>query len=314
MNPPRKPRIIDWIGCGAIALVGVALLGCSLFTRLRGITPEDELTLAEGVPEEVTVEIGEQGTAHLDFTVAGFRIKYSSTDPRYADVLAAVQSGQPVRAWVSTRQETLFPRKGWVPLYKLSTADGEALDYDSVAADMKGVARGFLIGGCVVLAVGLFALGACLRQHLKFRRLGGGPVPELTEAQRQEQRKAGIRFVTVFVSLVFYALIIGVNFGSEARQKQIEAFGPTPLGLPVTLFVSLVETLLFLPVPWFIWHASTLTFQAAEEGRHPGILNLLRAGRGNPQLRRARWGCLLGLLYFFTIVAAWIIYTAIKGI
>src|SRR5262249_2935961 len=157
----------------------------------------------------------DSGTSYLKFTVGGFRTEYSSSRPRYLEVLAAVRSGQPVRAWVSTKQETLFPRKGWVRLYKLSTADGEVRDYDTGVADKAGGSRPVLILGCVLLAIGCIGLGACVRQQVRYGRLGPGPVPDLTEAQREEQRRRTIRNATILVSLLFYALIIGVNFEPE---------------------------------------------------------------------------------------------------
>src|SRR6266540_2098866 len=106
MRPARKPRAIDWIGCGAFV---------------------------------------------LKFTVGGFRTEYSSKRPRYEEILAAVRGGQPVQAWVSTKQETLFPRRGWVPLYKLRLDGKIVLDYDTTVAEKADRDRPLLILGCIVL-------------------------------------------------------------------------------------------------------------------------------------------------------------------
>jgi hypothetical protein len=311
MNPPSKPRLIDWVGCGAIVLAGVAVLGLYVFARLHGTTPEEELTQVEGVPEDVTLT-SHDDTALLKFTVGGFRTEYSSNSPRYEKVLAAVRSGQPVQAWISTKQETPFPRDGWVPLYKLSVGGEEVLDYATTAGD-PGSWR-VLVLACFLLAAGGWGLVACVRNHARYKRQATEPAPVLTEAQREKEQQGRIRNATLFLSVIVYAVILGVNFEPAVRQKHAEAWGETPFGLPVLLVVSAVETILFLPVPWFVWHAMRLMFRAIEEGRHPGVLTFFRVGPQHADLRRSQKVCLLGLLYFVTLVTAWIVYASARGI
>src|SRR5262245_7042447 len=311
MNPPSKPRLIDWVGCGAIVLAGAAVLGLYVFDRLQGTTPAEELTQVEGGPEDVTLT-SHGDTASLKFTVGGFRTEYSSNSPRYEQVLAAVRSGQPVRAWISTKQETLLPRHGWVPLYKLSVGDEEVLDYAATTGD-RGSWR-VLVLACFVLVAGGWGLVVCFRNQARYKRLATEPAPVLTEAQREKEQQGRIRNATIFVSVILYVGFLGVNFEPAVRQKHAEAWGETPFGLPVLLVVSIVETILFLPVPWFGWHGMRLMFRAIEEGRHPGVLTLFRVGPQHLDLRRSQRVCLLGLLYFVSLVTAWIIYASARGI
>jgi hypothetical protein len=119
---------------------------------------------------------------------------------------------------------------------------------------------------------------------------------------------------SIFISLVMYAIVIGVNFDAKVRAKHIEAFGAEPLGLPVTLVVGVVESLLFLPMPWVFWHLMRLTFQALHDGRGIGIGYVLTVGFSHPDLRRSQAICIGGLLYFILICGAWIAYAAARGI
>jgi hypothetical protein len=69
----------------AVQLLGGGFLGIYVFDRLYGTTPENELTLAEGVPTEVkkTQITGRVTTYFLKFTVAGYRTEYASDQPKY---------------------------------------------------------------------------------------------------------------------------------------------------------------------------------------------------------------------------------------
>jgi hypothetical protein len=115
-------------------------------------------------------------------------------------------------------------------------------------------------------------------------------------------------------SAAIYAVVIGVNFSPEVRAKEVEAFGAQPLGLPVTLVVCTVETLLFLPMPWVFWHAMRIAYAAQLDGRRFGIAYLLQVGNCHPPLRRSQLVCFGGLLYFAAIATTWIFYTVSRGI
>jgi hypothetical protein len=119
---------------------------------------------------------------------------------------------------------------------------------------------------------------------------------------------------SIFVSIVVYALIIGINFDPGVRAKQAEAFGAEPLDLPVTLVVVHVQTLLFLPMPWVFWHGMRLAVQARQDGIPVGWVYLLTAGSFHPHLRRSQAVCIGGLLYCLLICGAWIAYASARGI
>src|SRR5262245_28385540 len=124
MLAPRRTKLYDWIGCAAILVLGIWLIGQYWSIKLHGTTAETDLTLAEGVPTDVRESRSQtQGgftTDYLYFTVAGYETSYSRDMPKYAEIRRAVKNGQELRAWVSTKQETAVPRSGPVPLYKVS--------------------------------------------------------------------------------------------------------------------------------------------------------------------------------------------------
>jgi hypothetical protein len=157
MVPRRKTSLLEWLFCGAFFIVGCGFLGLHVFHRLYGTTPEDDLTLAEGVVHDVTLSHGRYAS-YLKFTVAGYRTEYSSDHPKFKEVLFAAQSGAPVQIWVSTKQETLFPRQGWVPLYKLSAGGIPVLTYFDVVSHTRSQDGRFLFFCLVVLGIGIYGL------------------------------------------------------------------------------------------------------------------------------------------------------------
>jgi hypothetical protein len=321
MPSPRKPSLFEWLFCLAFFFLGCGILGIYFSGRFAGTTSENELTLAEGVPSEVHVSqnlrLRGPRTESLEFTIAGYRTQYTSDEPKFQEVLSAVTSGEPIRVWVSTRPETLFPARGWVPLYKVSLGETPVLTYPEIAAYHAEGARAMLIVGSAVFAIGAWAVFLCYRNRQR-SQVGisvqsEGRLSENGLTAEQVRRKK-VTWTAIFVSILIYACIIGVNFDSKVQAKHAEAFGAAPFGLPVALVVTGVETLLYLPMPWVFWHGMWIISQALEEGWMVSILYILTVGRSHPELRRSQLVCLGGLLYVALIAGAWIAYATARGI
>ena len=157
---PKRTRILDWLICGVIALVAIAILALGVFGKLYGTTPKDKLTTASGIAHDAKVSTvrGRYGatTDFLWFSVDQFRVSYASDKEGYERVLEAVRSGQPMEIKVSTIRETLLPRKGWVPLYELSISDEPILTYEeTVSAGDQGSNAVFILGGVLLVAASL---------------------------------------------------------------------------------------------------------------------------------------------------------------
>jgi hypothetical protein len=120
--------------------------------------------------------------------------------------------------------------------------------------------------------------------------------------------------LTAIISVMIYLIIILVSCESAVRETFVKAFGERRAGLPNSVFMLDLQTLLYIPMPWVFWHASRLAMQALEDGRRPGVGYLLTVGRSHPHLRHSQNVCVGGLVYFVVVCAAWIIFAAARGI
>jgi hypothetical protein len=164
-NTHKMFAIIAWLMGVGLTLASTCIFGLSFFVLLCGTTPEEHLTVAEGVPMDVTESVKKTGQ-YLHFSVAGHRTEYSSHDARYAEISAAAKLGVPVRIWVSTKQETLFPRQGWVPLYKFELDERPILTYAETVERKQKAPWGLLACGSVLLLPGAYLLFVCIRETL----------------------------------------------------------------------------------------------------------------------------------------------------
>lgn len=313
MANPRKPSIPEWLFCIVILAVGITVVGASIFTRQYGTTPESELTKVEGVPADVelTHVTRRTITSFLKFRIAQHRIEWTSDEPKFKEIVDAVQSGEPVTVWISTKQETLRPVQGRVPLYKLSVEDKPVLDYSEVVAHKTEKSIITLVGGLVVSGIGLFAVGSGVRARFRYAS-NGGVASRVPITQRTERRR--IACAAVFFSVTFYASLIGTNFFADVRAKWVEAFGSQPFGMPVLLVVASVQTLLYIPIPWVLWHMAKLTILSSSATRLNDSGYVLSAGGSRVNLQWSLFVCLGGLLYFFAVSSVWIVYASIRGI
>lgn len=171
---PGKPGVIGLLFHLAVILVGLAILSIYLHHLLFGTTPEDELTLLEGVPQEVSLKVmsgrGGSESHFLRFSVSGTKTEYSSSQPKYKKVLEVIERRESVRVWVSTKRETVLPRNNWVPLYKLEHQNILILDYATTVANMRETGESVPICGLVVLALGGFGLFYYSRSRRKYQR------------------------------------------------------------------------------------------------------------------------------------------------
>jgi len=237
---------------------------------------------------------------------------------RYTCLPSGLRAKEVTLAWFSLRVRknlpvTLLPRRGWVPLYKLSANGRSVLEYETAVAEKGTGLSGIPLFGSFLLVSGVLGLAYCLRNRSRYTALVSSGVDVEAFAARHGKKSIRKR-LTIGMSVALYALIVGVNFYQNVQAKFAEAFGATAFGMPIIVTVTLVQTLLYLPVPWFIWHLAAISDQAYLEGHRTGILYLFRAGAEHPHLRRSQGICLIGFLYFLSISMAWIVYTAAKGI
>jgi hypothetical protein len=153
----RQPGCFSLGCCILVILVGVGSLGTYVFILLYGVTPENQLTIVEGFPTDVKLSRYRRHQ-HVTFTVDGIRTEYSSERPHYEDLMRALESREPVRAWVSTKRETLFERDGWVPLYKMGHRGRLIIRYQDVVAYHEEGSMSVLIVGIAIVGLGVMGL------------------------------------------------------------------------------------------------------------------------------------------------------------
>lgn len=116
----------------------------------------------------------------------------------------------------------------------------------------------------------------------------------------------------LFSGLVF-AGVLGVNFDAQVHERHVALLGEAPLGMPVMLLVGIVETLLCLPIPWIVWHAFRLSWQANEDRRKFGLGYLYAVGGLHPHLRRSQMVCFAGLVYCLILTGGGVAFAALGG-
>lgn len=129
---------------------------------------------------------------------------------------------------------------------------------------------------------------------------------------------------SIILSVVVYAILVGIHLDPEVRATSVKAFGARPFGVPVTLVVITAESLLFLPVPWVFFHLMHVMTRMMNDRKERGagapihlwgfLAEIGRGWRRNNDLRRSYTVVLSGLFYFVVVCAGWITYTAIRGI
>lgn len=165
MRKTQRTRVIDWIGCGVVVLVGLFFLAVSEFARRYGTTPKEELTVNTGRATDATLSQVQgrygQATNFLRFAVAGQVTEYGSDMPGFARILQAVQNGEALTLGVSTKRETVFPRNGWAPLYSLSIGAEQVVTYeDTIEHRSRSAKAPFIVAG-VLLLIGGWGLHTC---------------------------------------------------------------------------------------------------------------------------------------------------------
>ncbi len=148
------------------------------------------------------------------------------------------------------------------------------------------------------------------RSTLRYAR---GRLEPLPAAKRQ-------RVVLISTSALFYLLLVAVSFESGVQEVHKKALGDfDPWGLSPTAFFLLLQTLLFIPVPWFLKHMLEVIEPPAGKGPPKvGLLSLFRAlwaarRRGVGPARSAAI-VLAGMLYFVLLVVLWIAFAAVRGL
>lgn len=160
------------------------------------------------------------------------------------------------------------------------------------------------------LLLGIFAFfaGAAGLCHRNLRRLRGG-APLRTEPLLSPEQAGRL------VMLLLLGVTLASNADPHVQAIFVAAFGAAPLGLPAVVVVSLAEIVLAVPYFWVFPHLMRIVMDAARRGGSLSRTGVLAAVlRADGEHARSRAVVLGGLAYFVVLVAAWIAFTASRGI
>jgi hypothetical protein len=119
------------------------------------------------VPSDVR-ETRYRANHFLSFSVAGHSIEYDGAMPRYQEIRSALQSGRPIRVWVSPAPEAPIPIGNHVTLYQLTIDDKPVLTYaETVAHSAKAAPAGPLVGAAII-ALGALVTCSCLVKQRRY--------------------------------------------------------------------------------------------------------------------------------------------------
>ena len=305
-----KTRRIDWIVCSVVFVIGLILLGLEVFSDLYGTTPESELTTVEGSASEAQVSRIE-GTSYVRFTVNHQTVDYSSDMPGYTKVVEAIKSATPMSLGISTKQETLFPRDGWVPLYTLAIGAEVLLTYQDTVGKGYRSSHSLLYMALVLLCISGWGFWTSYRN-----RNAKNLTLEERAAAWQDPRRA--RMAALLFSIAIYSAVLFALLHPDSMPTSIKVFGESPLGLPLRLFLWMLITIVLLPLPIAAWHGYQIIFRFLAGGGRLSKLNMVRALVKTPaeheDLRRSR-NIVLGIFAFYVgLIVAWIVYADSHGL
>jgi hypothetical protein len=160
--------------------------------------------------------------------------------------------------------------------------------------------------GHEVTVVGVLFCPFCKKSLVKFDPAPPPPPPEEPIMPVHDEKKFGedrarARSLAWFMSIVFYLCLLWANADPVAERKLAQVLGPAPLGMSPVVCARLLETGLFLPFPWVIYHFGLIIFQERRDGLSPSLLSVLEVDQRHPHLTRSKWICIGGIVYFVLV-------------
>jgi hypothetical protein len=144
--------------------------------RTFATTPEDELTIVDGVPTDVeysTLQVTRRSrlTHHVKFTIDGARIQYDSSRPHYEELIQALQSQEPIKAWIATERTSPFnlDQVRLMHLYKMEHRGQMILNYQEIVSLDEEESMALLICGTAITGGGVLALFSYYRARRKYQ-------------------------------------------------------------------------------------------------------------------------------------------------
>jgi hypothetical protein len=142
-------------------------------------------------------------------------------------------------------------------------------------------------------------------------------VPRIRESIVEAKTCKKAKVMSAFISAGIYAILIGSPLSDpKSRDVMEKAFAQAPLGFSPMAFSIVVQTVLFLPMPFIFFHLMKLQLVSNASGSYRAftLQFLFQTWRDSPELRPSVYACIAGVLYWFSIGAVWIWHTNRLGI
>ncbi len=107
------------------------------------------------------------------------------------------------------------------------------------------------------------------------------------------------------------AVMVYSNFSDPRIQaNELAVFGSNPYGLPLPIFMSVLQTVLLLPMVPVLKHFTVIVVRARSQGSRLQLASILASALREPKAKRSLALCLLGFFYFFVLMYFWVTYFA----
>jgi hypothetical protein len=120
--------------------------------------------------------------------------------------------------------------------------------------------------------------------------------------------------MAICMTAILTVMIVFPLFVHSSRDEFARVFGKEPLGVPVLLFVGVLQGILTIPFPRAFFHYALILRQAFREKKY--LVGAVRAlffiagiGERHPHLAKSQRICFWTFGYFIAIVAVWTLLT-----
>jgi len=129
------------------------VLGVSaiVYGLLHQPTPESNLKLFEGVPEQVRYTTHKR-EKRIEFHVGSMWTDFPDKRPQYGEVVTVVKAKEPVKVWVDSSDY----KDGYGTLYKFSAGNKEIVRYADAVKALQDDNHFWIIIGAVMVGVSVF--------------------------------------------------------------------------------------------------------------------------------------------------------------
>jgi hypothetical protein len=113
------------------------------------------------------------------------------------------------------------------------------------------------------------------------------------------------------VWLFILGILVYSNFFNPSIQANENAiFGSKPYGIPLAIFMSILQTVFLLPMIPVLKHFTVLIVRARGQGSGLQLISILSYAIRDSKSKHAMVICIMGFIYFLVLMYFWVTYFA----